>query len=186
MAVGELIVPTPCLMPTTRPDSFSEQGTTDETNAANLAPACNSTQPHQPIKQPPLWGCGSSRLLGCEVEVHAFLHLLDVDRLLLRPVRQDQLLQVQKRPPVRHLLPELDGRLPGVGCLGALAGPALDVDDDEADDGHLLEDGAGVDIRLHRELDLDAPRVRLGPGRPGSQGEPGGRLQAQRVGGRTR
>ena len=29
MAVGELAAPTPCLMPTTRPDSFSEQGTTD-------------------------------------------------------------------------------------------------------------------------------------------------------------
>ena len=98
-----------------------------------------------------------------EVEVEPVAHLDDVDRVDVRAVLEDQLLEHQEGALVRDLLPHLrDGR-PRVLRLAPLAAAALLVADDVLDDERLLHHGARHDLLLDAHLDLDPPAVRLGP-----------------------
>ena len=84
-------------------------------------------------------------------EVQPILHLFHRDRVLLRAVLEDELLEEQERPLVRNLLPDLHESLPGVlrGQLRAVG--ALAVLNKELDLKDLLQDRRGQDLLLNGE-----------------------------------
>lgn len=98
-----------------------------------------------------------------KIEVNAVVHFLDVDRILVCAVLQNSLLEIQKGPFVRHLLSDLNARPPGIVRVTLCAIGALVVVLRVFDLETLLHDGAIAQIRLHRNLDFDAPRVRFCP-----------------------
>lgn len=81
-------------------------------------------------------------------EVQSVLDLLDADRILVGTVLQDELLQIQERPLVRHFLTDLNDRLPSIlGCeLGAVR--ALAVQNDILNLEDLLQDRGSEDLRF--------------------------------------
>eukprot|EP00047_Mylnosiga_fluctuans_P011229 m.20129 g.20129 ORF g.20129 m.20129 type:complete len:556 (+) comp3504_c0_seq1:1194-2861(+) len=102
-----------------------------------------------------------------EVEVNAIRHRLDADGLRVLVVLDDQLLQVQERLLVADLLAGLHDGVPRVLGLAAVARVAHLVRDDVLDHKDLLQHGAGEDLLLNGQLDLQALRVGLGPDEPG-------------------
>ena len=104
--------------------------------------------------------------LGKE-EVDTVVDFLDVDCVLVGAMLQNQLFQVQERPLMRHLLSDLYRRSPCVVGVALGAVWTLVVVLCELDLEALLHDGAFVDLRLHRDLDLYPPAVRLGPDEAG-------------------
>ena len=102
-----------------------------------------------------------------EEEVDSVVHFFDVDGVLVGAVLKDQLLEIQERPLMRHLLAHLHAGPPCVVCVTLRAVRALVVVLLELDLECLLHDGALVDLRLHRDLDLYPPAVRLGPDEAG-------------------
>lgn len=85
--------------------------------------------------------------------------LLDIDRLLLRVVLDDKLLQVQESTLVVYLLSQLHDGLPCVSCVGALAVLALLVADNELDHKLLLQ------LRVVQDLCTATMVVRTHPRR---------------------
>ena len=86
-------------------------------------------------------------------KVQSILHLLHRDRVLLRSVLEDELLEEEERPLVRNLLPDLHESLPSVlrGQLRAVG--ALAVLNEELDLKDLLQDRRGQDLLLNGEGD---------------------------------
>jgi len=78
-------------------------------------------------------------------------------------VLEDELLQIQKGTLVVDALPDLDQTLPTALAELSLAFDALLVPHDEHHDEALLQDGAGLDLLLDGEADLEAHGMRLGP-----------------------
>lgn len=95
------------------------------------------------------------------------MNLLDVDGILVCSVLQNRLLEIQERPLVRHLLSHLHAGSPCVVCVALCAIRALVVVLCVFHFEALLHDGAVTDFRLHRDLDLDTPRMRLRPDEAG-------------------
>ena len=110
---------------------------------------------------------GALRPAG-EVEVEPPVRGAHARRARVGPRAQDGLLQEEERALVAHVLPDLRARDParGVG-RGPRAVDALVRLDGEVDDAGLLQRRAAEHLGLHRQLDLDAARVRLGPDEPG-------------------
>lgn len=98
-----------------------------------------------------------------KVEVYAVVHLLNVDGVLVGAMLEDELLEVEESALVRDLLADLDDGAPGVVRVRLCAVGALVVVLDVLDLERLLHDGALGDLLLHRDLDLDAPGMRLRP-----------------------
>lgn len=88
----------------------------------------------------------------------------------MRTVLEDELLEEEEGLLVLDLLADLDGRLPRVRRVAALARVALLVLQDELDGEHLLELDAVEDLLLDGQLDAQAPRVRLSPARVKASG----------------
>ena len=96
-------------------------------------------------------------------EVEAVAHLLHRDRILLRAVLEDELLEEEERPFVWNLLSDLYQSFPGVlrGKLRAVG--ALAVLDEVLNLEYLFEDCRGEDFLLDGEGDAEAFRVRFCP-----------------------
>ena len=73
-------------------------------------------------------------------EVETIFDLLDRDRLLLRAVLEDELLEEEERTLVRDLLPDLHERLPGVLRRELRTVRALAILHEVLDLEHLLKD----------------------------------------------
>lgn len=99
----------------------------------------------------------------CELEVDAVGHVLDVDALVVRAVLEDELLEQEERLLVLDLLAHLDGRLPRVRRVAALARVALLVLEHELNAEDLLQLDAVKHLLLDRQLDAQATRVWLRP-----------------------
>lgn len=102
-----------------------------------------------------------------EEKVQAVLRLLDVDCILVRAILQHQLLQVEERPLVRHLLSNLN-------CSSErMVGKALHAVRTLLCRNHvlhlegLLDNRALESLLLDRDLDLDTPRVGFSPDETG-------------------
>ena len=99
-----------------------------------------------------------------EVEVEPAVRGPDARRARVRPRAQDGLLQEEESALVAHVLPDLRAGDPARGVGGSpRAVDALVRLDGEVDDARLLQGRPPEHLGLHRELDLDPPRVRLGP-----------------------
>lgn len=96
-------------------------------------------------------------------EIQSVLHLLHRDRILLRAVLQDQLLQEQERPLVWDLLPDLHQCLPCVLRRQLRAIRTLTVLYEVLDLEDLLENGGRQDFFLDGERDAETFRMRLRP-----------------------
>ena len=96
-------------------------------------------------------------------EIQPILHLLHRDRVLLRAVIQDQLLQVQERPFMRDLLADLHQCLPRVLRRKLRAIRTLPVLHKVLDLEHLLEYRRRQDLLLDRERNAQSFRVWLSP-----------------------
>lgn len=102
------------------------------------------------------------RLFGKE-EIDSIRLCFHVDHLRLGIVLDDDLLQPQKRLLVGDVLPHLHARVPRILGFEILALSALLIGHGELYDKRLLQDGAGENFLLHRQLDLEPTRVRLRP-----------------------
>ena len=89
-----------------------------------------------------------------KVKVDSVGDLLHRDRLHVRLVLEDELLQEEKGTLVVDLLANLDDGAPRVVRSNHVAIHALEVVDDELNDKHLLQDDAGEYLLLYGELDL--------------------------------
>mmetsp|Transcript_9609 Transcript_9609/g.22787 ORF Transcript_9609/g.22787 Transcript_9609/m.22787 type:complete len:490 (+) Transcript_9609:651-2120(+) len=98
-----------------------------------------------------------------EVEVNTIWNLLDVDRLLVRFILEDELLEEVESTLVVHLLPHLDDSAPGALRGNHVAVCALEVMDHHLNHEHLLQNHAAVNLLLDRQLQFQTPRMRLRP-----------------------
>ncbi|TYZ67814.1 hypothetical protein PybrP1_005624 [[Pythium] brassicae (nom. inval.)] len=101
--------------------------------------------------------------LGAKVKVHALLYGHDPDRVLVRLVLENDLLEAQERALVLRLLADLHERPPRVVPVLLHAVRALHAPDHKRHDARVLDDRVVEHLALQRELHLDALRVRLGP-----------------------
>ena len=93
--------------------------------------------------------------------------LLDAGRLDVRAVLQNDLLEPVERALVLDALAHLRHGAPHLLRLDRVARVAEEVVDHVLDHKRLLQNGAVQHLFLNRELDLEAPRVRLGPHKAG-------------------
>lgn len=98
-----------------------------------------------------------------EVEIQAILRFLNVHCILMGTGFQNQLLQVQERPLVWDLLPNLNRSSPGVVCITLLAVITLLRRNHIFHLECLLNDSALEGLLLDRDLHLDTARVGLRP-----------------------
>lgn len=107
-------------------------------------------------------------IVSCgEVKVEAMLCLLNVDRILMGAILQDQLLEVEERPLVWHLLPNLNDGSEGMVGETLHTVRALLCGNDVFDLECLLDDGALEGLLLDGDLDFNAARVGFGPDETG-------------------
>lgn len=102
-----------------------------------------------------------------KVEIQAILSFLNVDCILVGAGLQNQLLQVQERPLVRDLLPNLDRGSPGVVCITLLAVIALLGRNHVFHLECLLNDGALEGLLLNGDLHFNTTRVGFCPDEAG-------------------
>lgn len=98
-----------------------------------------------------------------KVEIQAILRFLNVHRILVGTGLQNQLLQVQERPLVWDLLPNLNRGSPGVVCITLLAVIALLGCNHIFHLECLLNDSALESLLLDRDLHLNTARVGFRP-----------------------
>jgi len=83
--------------------------------------------------------------------------------LLVSIMLQDQLLQPQERPLMRHLLPDLHTSLPSVLSCQFRTCRTLSSVDNKRENECLLKDGVGQNLFLDSDLDLDSSRMGFSP-----------------------
>lgn len=98
-----------------------------------------------------------------KIEIQAVLRFLDIDCLLVGTSLQNQLLQVQERAFVGHLLSNLNRGPPCVVCITLLAVITLLRCNHIFHLECLLYDGALESLLLNGDLNFDTTRVGFGP-----------------------
>lgn len=98
-----------------------------------------------------------------KIEIQAVLRFLDIDCLLVGTRLQNQLLQVQERAFVGHLLSNLNRGSPCVVCVTLLAVITLLGCNHIFHLECLLNDGALESLLLNGDLHFDTTRVGFGP-----------------------
>merc|ERR1719247_2006133 len=96
-----------------------------------------------------------------KAEVEAIRLALHSRHLIVRPVLENELLQMVERAFMIDLLTHLHKRVPGMRRERLLAVRALQRLHDRLDDQALLQNGAFRHLPLYRELQLETPRMLL-------------------------
>ena len=98
-----------------------------------------------------------------EVKVDTVGHFLDVDRLFMRALLENELFEVQEGSLMWYFLPHLHYCAPGIVCIALGAVGTLSVLLHEFDFERLLKYRALKRLLLHRNLELDSPGMWLRP-----------------------
>lgn len=101
------------------------------------------------------------------IKVETILDFFDVECILVRAIFQNELLEVQECPLVRHLLSELNSSSESVVREAGLAIRALLIGHDKYNFKCLLDNGTLKGFLLDCDLDLDTARVGFGPDKTG-------------------
>lgn len=101
------------------------------------------------------------------VEIQTVLRFLDIDRILVCAVLQNELLEVKEGTLMGNLLSKLDGRAPGVVGETLLTVRALLCSDNILNLETLLNDCTLESLLLNREFDLHTAGVRFRPDETG-------------------